>query len=119
MTTSYRNQTPANGSNPEPDIDQIQADVERTREDLAETVDALSAKLDVKTRTKQRLVDIRSRAAGRLDAAKIRTNQLTAQVKQKATDERGNPTPAVRIGTGIVTASLVATSILVWHRRRR
>lgn len=48
MTTTCQDQTLANGSNPKPGIDQIKAAVERTREDLAETVDALSAKLDVK-----------------------------------------------------------------------
>jgi hypothetical protein len=37
------------------DVAAIQADVERTREELAETVDQLAAKLDVKARLRDRV----------------------------------------------------------------
>jgi hypothetical protein len=47
--------TPDDTSSPQPDIEQLQAEIEQTREQLGETVDALTAKLDVKSRTRARL----------------------------------------------------------------
>jgi hypothetical protein len=52
------NESRANGSSPE----QLEADIERQREELADTVDALHAKLDVKTRAKDKAADVRERA---------------------------------------------------------
>lgn len=76
---------------------QLQADIEQQREELAETVDALTAKLDVKARARQRLRTIRS----------------------AATDEQGRPTPPVLAGTAAVTAVVVAGVVLaVWRARR-
>lgn len=118
MTTSHDGTTPTD-QDQKPDIDQLQSDIERTRGDLAETVDALTAKLDVKTRAKQRVADTRRQAAGRLDAARVRTRELTAEAKNGATDAQGKPTPAVLAGTGIVVAALVAVGVLLWSRGRR
>jgi hypothetical protein len=39
--------------------DEIRDEIERTRADLAQTVDSLSAKLDVKAQAKQRVDDLR------------------------------------------------------------
>ena len=58
--------SPAGGSaaqSPEPpkgaSSDEIERDIERTREELGRTVDALAAKADVKTRVQQRTAEIR------------------------------------------------------------
>ena len=81
-----------NGTSPNyPDA--IRADIERTREDLAETVDALHAKLDVKTRAKNKV----------------------AQVKDSATNDAGQPRPEVIAAT---VAALLLVAGLVWWRRR-
>jgi hypothetical protein len=74
------------------DPEAIRADIERTRQNLTETVDALSAKLDVRSRAK----------------AKV------AEVKGSATTASGAPRPEV-IGAGVAVLLLVAG--LVWWRR--
>ncbi|MCW2561396.1 MAG: hypothetical protein JWP55_5360, partial [Mycobacterium sp.] len=53
------NTSPPPGPEPGPDagIDDIQADIEKTRKELGETVEALSAKADVKARAKQKAAD--------------------------------------------------------------
>jgi len=75
------------------DPEAIRADIERTREDLAQTVDALHAKLDVKTRAKDKVV----------------------QVKNSATTNDGKPRPEV---IAVAVAALVVVAGLVWWRRR-
>ncbi len=43
-----------------PEVAAIEADLEATRERLAGTVDALGAKLDVKTRTQDKVAEVRA-----------------------------------------------------------
>lgn len=73
--------------------EQLEADIERQREELATTVDALQAKLDVKARAKHKVEDVRDRA----------------------TDDRGRPRPQV---VAVAAAVLVAAVGLVVLRRR-
>jgi len=80
--------TPTSSNDP----DAIREDIERTREQLAETVDALHAKLDVKTQAKERL----------------------ARAKDQATTDAGRPRPD--LVAGVVGAVLVAAG-LVWRRK--
>ena len=81
--------TPTDAKDPEA----IRADIERTRDELAETVDALHAKLDVKAQ------------------AKAKVNEI----KTSVTTDSGTPSPALVVGALGVTALVVG---LVWWRRR-
>jgi len=121
--TEAREGTNANqdsGSESKPDIDQIQADIEATRRQLGETVDALSAKMDVKGRTKARLAGVKDQAAVQVGTVKARASELTARSKDAATTAEGKPTPAVTIGTAAVVGGVVAVMVyVVWRRRSR
>lgn len=68
-------------------------EVERNREQLARTVDALHDKLDVKSKAQARL----------------------RQAKDRATTGDGRPRPVVLAGAAAVVAGVVG---LVWWRRR-
>jgi MYXO-CTERM domain-containing protein len=46
---------------PEAGVDDIEADIERTRKELGDTVGALSAKLDVKERAKDKAAETKER----------------------------------------------------------
>src|SRR6478752_1027296 len=81
--------TPTSSNDP----DAIRADIERTREDLAETVDALHAKLDVKSQAKAK----------------------AAHVKDSVTTDSGKPRPGLVAG---VVGALALAAGLVWWRRR-
>jgi len=78
-----------NGTSPE----QIEADIARQREELAATVSQLEAKLDVKTRARQKAAELRDRA----------------------TTADGKPRPEL-LGAGAAVVALVG--LLVWRRRR-
>jgi len=46
--------------------EELKAEIEQTRQDLADTVEALTAKLDVKSRAKDRISATKDQAAARL-----------------------------------------------------
>lgn len=70
-----------------------QREVERNREQLAQTVDALQHKLDVKSKAQARL----------------------REAKERATTDDGRPRPVVLAGAAAVVTGVVG---LVWLRRR-
>ena len=72
---------------------EIQADIAQQREQLAETVDQLARKLDVKTQAKQRASELAARA----------------------TTDTGKPRPDV-VAAGV--SLLLVLAALVWWRRR-
>ncbi len=89
MTTSAES-----GSNGTPQTTaEIREEIERTRADLADTVDALHAKVDVK-----------ARARGKAE-----------ELKHRATTPDGKPRPEV-IAAAVGAVVLVAA--VVWWRRR-
>ncbi len=88
---------------PDAGIDDIQADIERTRAELGDTVGALSAKLDVKERTKEKVADTKHRVVDKADA-----------LRHTATD---NPTRTVPV-VAVVLIGALAVGIVVWRRRR-
>ncbi len=72
----------------------IQADIERQREQLAATVDQLGHKLDVKAQTKAKVADVRERA----------------------TTDEGKPRPELLGAAGGVVVAVVL--LVLWRRRR-
>jgi uncharacterized protein DUF3618 len=92
--------TPNTGSDP----DAIREEIEQTRSDLADTVDALQYKMDVKARAKER-----ARATG----AGLRERGV--ELKDQATTSEGKPRPELLAGAAVVLALVVA---VVWWRRR-
>ena len=90
MTTSGHQDPGVNGRSPS----EIEADIERQRDELASTVDALHARLDVKTRAKHKAEDVRDRV----------------------TTEDGRPRPELLGAAGLVLA--VVAGLVVLRRRR-
>ncbi len=85
--------------------EEIQADIERQREQLARTVDQLGHKLDVKAQTKSKVDDVRVQAMAKVD-----------EVKDRSTTEDGKPRPEA---LGVAVAVLTGLALVMWLRRRR
>ena len=102
--------------------DQIEAEIEVQREQLAETIDALSAKLDVK-----------SQAQAKVEEAKQTAQSKVAQVKHSAQSTVGAASAKVGSASAKVGSSsgtvrppeliafavtvVVATAVLWWRER--
>jgi hypothetical protein len=88
---------------PDAGIDDIQADIERTRKELGDTVGALSAKLDVKERAKDKIAETKERV---VDTAQTMGRVATHDPKVKM------PLIAALVIGGL------AMGVVVWRRRR-
>jgi len=95
VTTPEVSTNSTNGSSPDStppkDPEAIRAEIERTRDDLAETVDALHAKLDVKAQARAK----------------------AAEVKDSMTTDSGKPRPELVAAAVAVVALLIG--LLAWQ----
>ncbi len=112
--------TPENESHrpvpgPDASIADVEADIARTRGELAETVDALTDKLDVKSQAQRKAHEVTQRASDQLHTAQAQGGALLDQARDSATDVQGNIRPVVPV----VAISLVAVVIFILWRRRR
>lgn len=88
------------------DIEQLQQETARTRAELSDTVDALSAKLDVK-----------SRARHEAQVRRARVQRAAANLRSRMTDRQGQPLPQVWAGGAAALAVLVVgVAVLVRSR---
>jgi len=101
--------------------EELVADIEATRAELGDTVEALSQKFDVKAQARDSLEDAKQRATAQARIAQTRGTEMFEQAKAAATDDQGNLTPqarsiAIKVAAG-VAAFLVTRA--VWKKARR
>ena len=91
------------------EVDALEADIARTRQDLAHTVDQLAAKLDLKTRIRNRVAE--TREAANAQAQTARTYLVGVD---------GKPRPAaMSVGGGIFAALAAVVLVRLWMRPSR
>jgi ElaB/YqjD/DUF883 family membrane-anchored ribosome-binding protein len=100
---------------PDAGIDEIQADIERTRDQLGETVGALSSKLDVKERAKQKATDTKELITEKVHAIEAKAPELSTGAVNAATDDKGSVKPIVPCT--VVATVAVILGIVIWKRR--
>ena len=101
---------------PDAGADDIRADIEATRHELGETVEALSAKLDVTHQAKQKVDDTKEAIADKAGALREKGSQMGARAVDVATDDAGSLRPAVPAAVLVVVAVIVGA--VIWRRRR-
>jgi len=94
MTTPDQNGSPA-----PTDREAIEADIEATRADLGDTVDALSRKLDVKSRVSAKAAD------------------TTSRVRAKAADTTNRVRREPAVPAGVLAGALLVVALVLWRRR--
>ena len=98
---------------PDADISDIEADIEQTRAELGETVEALTAKMDVKGRAQEKVDETKERARDKVDETKQRVVEKADAVRHTATD---NPQRTIPVAA-IAALAALAVGILIWRRR--
>jgi ElaB/YqjD/DUF883 family membrane-anchored ribosome-binding protein len=96
---------------------QLAEEIERTRTELGETVDALTAKADVKARAQAKANQLSTRLKGKANQARQQASQQAQQAgkqaKQTSQQVKQHPVPlAVSAGAAI----LVVLFIMGWRR---
>jgi chromosome segregation ATPase len=105
------------------DQQELEKEIEQTRERLGETVEALAAKADVKTQAQEKLGQLTARLKGKATEAsrKLRLQDRANQVKQQAGQAgqqiRKSPVPAAATVGVIGGLVLFFTVIRRWMRR--
>jgi MYXO-CTERM domain-containing protein len=114
---------PASAGSAPSDPAELRRSIEETRGELADTVNALAAKADVKSRTQDKTQQLKAQAANK--AREVRAQamakapqlakvpQLTGQAQQKA-QQVVQEKPGAAVG-----AALAVLGLLVLRRRRR
>ena len=77
---------PVNQPGPPDDLEQLQAEIEQTREHLGDTVDQLAAKADVKAQAQAKAADLTQRAKDTAGQARQHAADTVGQVRQQAAD---------------------------------
>jgi hypothetical protein len=80
------------------DPQEIRRDIEYTREDLGDTVEALAQKTDVKTQTKNKIAEVRQTIDAKRDELTVKARQSTPDGASSAAGSlqrkaRDNPVP--------------------------
>jgi ElaB/YqjD/DUF883 family membrane-anchored ribosome-binding protein len=91
--------------------DEIRDDIERTRGDLGDTVEALAAKTDVKGQAKQRVDEIKGRVQQRREELTGKAKQATPDTardggQQVVEKVKENPAP-VALGGAVLAGFLI------------
>jgi ElaB/YqjD/DUF883 family membrane-anchored ribosome-binding protein len=126
--------TPVTPPNPEPPKDagpeEIQYDIERTREELGETVEALASKLDFKAQARKRADSVKARAGSGLAAARKRASDTAESTRRRlgeisrraphhAPGDGGQQTPLIIAAAGVAGAVIGALISRAYTRSTR
>ena len=107
---------------PDADIADIQADIERTRQDLGETVEALTAKADIKGRAQETAAHARDavaeQAAHTRDVIAEKATAVQSTARDRLTDDSGSLRPNVLLAALVAAAAIAAIGIAVRRHRR-
>jgi ElaB/YqjD/DUF883 family membrane-anchored ribosome-binding protein len=108
-TTTPAPEGPGDAEEPTRTPEEIEAEIETTRADLGETVEALAEKADVKGQAERKLRETKRRAQANLSGPVETAREVAVRAPQRAKE---NPVPlAVAAGVGALAA-------IVWLRRR-
>jgi ElaB/YqjD/DUF883 family membrane-anchored ribosome-binding protein len=91
------------------DPDLIRADIERTRGEMGDTVEALGYKADVKSRAKDKMTSTKDRITGRVSGATPDSGEVKAKGRKAAGVAQENP---LGLGVGAVAAGFLAGMLI-------
>ena len=102
-------------------MEELEAEIEATREELGATVDELSHRLDVKGRAHDKVADVKTAAAEKAVVVGSQISGAGATVKHTAVDvgEKVKPIAQRRPVQAAAGAALLGVGAAVIHNRRK
>jgi len=102
-------------------VEEIQADIDKTRHELGQTVETLVAKADVKGRAKEKASDTKDRITEKATQTKeVVVEKATAAqsaAREALTDDAESLKSMLPVAAAIA-AGLAVIALVVWRRRR-
>jgi ElaB/YqjD/DUF883 family membrane-anchored ribosome-binding protein len=112
---------PDSTSTPEPEkgasVSELEADIERTRSELGDTVEHLADKLDVKARAKHRIEETKADVADHVEEVKGQVAAVAHRTKDALTDD-GRPNQKGWFAAAVAVAIVGALVITLIRRGR-
>jgi Protein of unknown function (DUF3618) len=106
---------PGVDTTPPSDPDALREEIEQTRADLGDTVEALAHKLDVKAQAKEAVSDVKDKASTTLSSVQSSTAARAGQLRDSATNTyRSKP----QVAWGVVAAVVAVALVVAWASRR-
>jgi hypothetical protein len=99
--------------------EQLQRDVERTRRELGETVEALAHKVDVPARVKEQAHETAERVKGQAQETVVKLTAATNQAVDSLPDPVAAQVEKARRHPGAIAAALIALIVAIWAISRR
>jgi hypothetical protein len=97
---------------------QIEADIKRRREVLAETLDEIGMRVHPKTIVGDAKAKVASNIDQTLGRAYVQVNRVVSDVKAQFVDEQGRPKPERVVPVALVVVGVVGLLALRTRRRR-
>ena len=110
---------------PDAGIDELQTDIDQTRKELGETVEALTAKMDVKQRTKDKAAETKEAVLDKAAETKETVLDKAAETKEAVLDKAHAVQHATiddgraKVTVPVAAVVVVGTAALVWLLWRR
>ncbi|MGW1068306.1 DUF3618 domain-containing protein [Streptomyces aureus] len=109
----------ATASSPE----ELREQVEKTRQELGQTVQALAAKTDLQARAQEKAAEVKQQAAAKAGELKAKAAQAASQVQDKIPDpvkgKAARGAQAARDNRTLLVAAAAGTVLVVWLAWRR
>ncbi|WP_329790120.1 DUF3618 domain-containing protein [Lentzea sp. DG1S-22] len=99
--------------------EQLQRDVERTRRELGETVEALAHKVDVPGRVKEQAQETAGRVKEQAHETVVRLTAATNQAVDSLPTPVAEQVEKARRHPGALAAALIALIVAIWAFSRR
>ena len=95
---------------------ELRQDIERTRQQLGETVEALAAKADVKSRAREKVDQVKEQVTARASQAREQATARASQAREQATADDGRTNQAA-LAAAVAAVVLTCVAIVLWRRR--
>jgi len=111
---------PARSGSAPSDPAELRRDIEEVRGELADTVDALADKADIKTRAQDKAQELKTQATKKAQELKAQAMEKAPEVRAQATAKAQQAQQVVQVKPGAaVGAALAVLGMLILGRRRR